>query len=162
MQKSRPWGGGVVSFGCTCSGYLPLHLYGQGFGEFEAEGGLGGQDDLLVPGVGRSCGSHPLLYQSGLLYHRGQAARCRRGSGKRDHATGFIRSWRGKLGCAKLNMLSQIDFMISRSPSFFSTSTAIECLSRLTRKSTHALPKRGPLMSTTPSLAGREGFINPR
>jgi len=37
--------------------YLPLHLYGQGFGEFEAEGGLGGQDDLLVPGVCRSCGS---------------------------------------------------------------------------------------------------------
>ncbi len=37
--------------------YLPLHLYGQGFGEFEAEGGLGGLDDLIVPGVGRSCGS---------------------------------------------------------------------------------------------------------
>ena len=37
--------------------YLPLHLYGQGFGEFEAEGGLGGQDELLVPGVGRSRGS---------------------------------------------------------------------------------------------------------
>jgi len=37
--------------------YLSLHLYGQGFGEFEAEGGLGGEDDLLVPGVGRSRGS---------------------------------------------------------------------------------------------------------
>jgi hypothetical protein len=36
---------------------LPLHLYSQGFGEFEAECGLGGQDDLLVPGVGRSRGS---------------------------------------------------------------------------------------------------------
>jgi len=37
--------------------YLPLHLYGQGLGEFEAEGGIGGLDDLIVPGVGRSCGS---------------------------------------------------------------------------------------------------------
>ncbi len=46
-----------MSFGCTRSRYLPLHFYSQGFGEFEAEGGLGGQDDLLVPGVGRSCGS---------------------------------------------------------------------------------------------------------
>jgi hypothetical protein len=33
------------------------YLYGQGFGEFEAEGGLSGQDDLLAPGVCRSCGS---------------------------------------------------------------------------------------------------------
>jgi hypothetical protein len=29
-----------------------LHLDGEGFGEFEAKGGLGGQDNLLVPGVG--------------------------------------------------------------------------------------------------------------
>lgn len=34
-----------------------LHLDGEGFGEFEAECGLGGQDNLLLPGVGRSRGS---------------------------------------------------------------------------------------------------------
>ncbi len=34
-----------------------LHLDGQGFGEFEAEGGLSGQDNLLLPGVGRSRGA---------------------------------------------------------------------------------------------------------
>src|SRR6266853_794847 len=36
---------------------LVLLLDGEGFGEFEAEGGLGGQDNLLLPGVGRSRGS---------------------------------------------------------------------------------------------------------
>ena len=36
---------------------VPLHLYNEGLGECEAEGGLGGQDNLLVPGVGRSRGS---------------------------------------------------------------------------------------------------------
>src|ERR1700686_3771306 len=34
-----------------------LHLDGKGFGEFEAEGGLRRQDNLLLPGVGRSRGS---------------------------------------------------------------------------------------------------------
>jgi len=34
-----------------------LHLNGDGFREFEAEGGLGGQDNLLIPGIGRSRGS---------------------------------------------------------------------------------------------------------
>jgi hypothetical protein len=34
-----------------------LHLDGDGFGECEAQGGLGGQDNLLVRGVGRSRGS---------------------------------------------------------------------------------------------------------
>jgi len=36
---------------------VPLHLYSDGFGEFEAAGRLGGQDDLLLSGVGRSSGS---------------------------------------------------------------------------------------------------------
>ena len=34
-----------------------LHLDGDGFGECEAQGGLGGQDNLLVRGVGRLRGS---------------------------------------------------------------------------------------------------------
>jgi hypothetical protein len=55
--EKPPWGGGFVSFGSTCSAVSATNLYGQGFGEFEAEGGLGGQDDLLVPRVCRSCGS---------------------------------------------------------------------------------------------------------
>jgi hypothetical protein len=55
--EKPPWGGGFVSFGSTCSAVSATNLYGQWFGEFEAEGGLGGQDDLLVPGVCRSCGS---------------------------------------------------------------------------------------------------------
>jgi hypothetical protein len=33
----------------------------SGFGEFEAEGGLGGQDDLLVPGVHHS--GHAMLVE---------------------------------------------------------------------------------------------------
>ena len=34
-----------------------LFFYGEGFGEFEAEHGLGRQDNLLLPGVGCSRGS---------------------------------------------------------------------------------------------------------
>jgi hypothetical protein len=55
--EKPPWGGGFVSFGSTCSAVSATNLYGQGFGEFEAEGGLGGQDDLLGPGGCSSCGS---------------------------------------------------------------------------------------------------------
>ena len=49
-RKSRPvWGGFFVD---GDSREQLLHLDGEGFGEFEAEGGLGRQDDLLFPGVG--------------------------------------------------------------------------------------------------------------
>ena len=36
---------------------MTLHLYGEGMGEFKAECRFSGQDDLLLPGVGRSRGS---------------------------------------------------------------------------------------------------------
>jgi hypothetical protein len=39
------WGG---SFGRGWLSGLLLHLDGEGFGEFEAEGGLGGQDNLRL------------------------------------------------------------------------------------------------------------------
>ncbi len=42
---------------CYTADVCPLLLDGEGFGEFEAEGGLGGQDNLLLPGVGRFRGS---------------------------------------------------------------------------------------------------------
>jgi hypothetical protein len=42
--------------GDGCRVYLLL-LDGEGFGEFEAESGLGGQENLFLPGLGRSRGS---------------------------------------------------------------------------------------------------------
>ena len=47
MQKSRRGRGGFVSFGCTCSAVSATTSLRSGFGEFEVEGGLGEQDDLL-------------------------------------------------------------------------------------------------------------------
>jgi len=49
------WGGFFVDVGDSWEQLL--HLDGEGFGEFEAEGGLGGQDNLLLSGVGCSRGS---------------------------------------------------------------------------------------------------------
>jgi len=54
-RKSRPVGRLPLAVGNSSD--LLLHLDGEGFGEFEAESGLGGQDNLLLPGVGRSRGS---------------------------------------------------------------------------------------------------------
>src|SRR6266851_5795277 len=50
--ESRPVG--RLSFGRGSPREMLLLLDGEGFGEFEAEGGLGGQDNLVPPGVGRS------------------------------------------------------------------------------------------------------------
>ena len=36
---------------------LDLHLYGDGFGQLEAEGGFGWQHNFLVAGVGGACGA---------------------------------------------------------------------------------------------------------
>jgi parallel beta-helix repeat protein len=54
-RKAAQMGG--LSFGWGWLSGLVLHLDGEGFGEFEAEGGLGGQDNLLLPCVGGSRGS---------------------------------------------------------------------------------------------------------
>ena len=54
-KAARRWGGFVLDVGNSCD--LLLQLDGEGFGEFEAEGGLGGQDNLLLPGIGCSRGS---------------------------------------------------------------------------------------------------------
>src|SRR5713226_1667325 len=54
-RKSRPVGRLPLAVGNSSD--LLLHLDGEGFGEFEAESGLGGQDNLLLPRVGRSRGS---------------------------------------------------------------------------------------------------------
>src|ERR1700693_5778284 len=48
--------GGAGLFGCGQVVPFTLHLNGDGFGECEAEGGLGRHDNLLLPGVGRSRG----------------------------------------------------------------------------------------------------------
>jgi len=54
-KAARRCGGFVWDVGNSCD--LLLQLDGEGFGEFEAEGGLGGQDNLLLPGIGCSRGS---------------------------------------------------------------------------------------------------------
>ena len=49
------WGGFFVDAGDSWEQLLQLD--DQGFGECEAEGGLDGKDNFLLPGVGRSRGS---------------------------------------------------------------------------------------------------------
>src|SRR5262249_41322574 len=57
-DKEKPPASGGFIYGFPYRfGTVSLHLYGGGFGECEAEDGLGRQDDLFVPGVGRSRGS---------------------------------------------------------------------------------------------------------
>jgi len=53
----QPANKGRLSFGRGPLGRFSLELDGEGFGECEAEGGLGGEDNFFLPGVGRSRGS---------------------------------------------------------------------------------------------------------
>jgi hypothetical protein len=58
-RLSGPENLATVSLGKVETVKCLLHLDGNGFGEFEAEGRLGGQDNLFLPGVRRSRGSRP-------------------------------------------------------------------------------------------------------
>ncbi|HEX4921348.1 MAG TPA: hypothetical protein VFV92_11480, partial [Candidatus Bathyarchaeia archaeon] len=52
-KRAAQTGGFSFGWGWAVEFYLLL-LDGEGFGEFEAQHGLGGQDNLLLPGVCRS------------------------------------------------------------------------------------------------------------
>jgi hypothetical protein len=52
LRQAEAARGGGFEFKALRTGLrYALHLNGDGFREFEAEGGLGGQDNLLIPGI---------------------------------------------------------------------------------------------------------------
>src|SRR5947208_13810937 len=83
-SKSRPRGGLGLALVV-----LDLHLYGEGFGQLEAEGGFGWQHNFLVAGVGRACGSRSgseRCANEGAFAAAGQTAdQCSAASSAADH-----------------------------------------------------------------------------